>query len=148
MSRLTTVFRLSLADKCLLLETLAFLALARMAVLYLPFRWVAAVLGKPEAQTPEHDDLANLRGIRRIASMVRRTSRNVPWTSKCLDQAIAAKILLRRRGIATTVYFGVKNDESGELDAHAWLRSGTCYVTGGAHRERYTIINTFAAGRT
>ncbi len=75
--------------------------------------------------------------------MVEKVSNNVPWTSKCLDQALAAKIMLARRGIGTTVYFGVRKNERGELAAHAWLRSGSVYVTGGRIRDDFTIINTF-----
>jgi hypothetical protein len=138
------VLRLPLADMGLLLEALALLALARMAVLLLPFRWVARVLGKQEAQTPEQEVAAKDWQARRIGAMVRDTARNVLWTSKCLDQALAAKVMLARRGIATTVYFGVNVDEQGQLAAHAWLRSGTRYVTGGKIRDRYTVINTFA----
>jgi hypothetical protein len=141
---LRKVLNLPLAEKGLLLEALALLGLARMAVLLLPFRWVARLLGKQEAQTPVQEDAANVVHIRRIGTMVRKTSQNVPWTSKCLDQALAAKIMLARRGIATTVYFGVKNDANGRLEAHAWLRSGTLYVTGGSIRDRFTVINTFA----
>jgi hypothetical protein len=85
--------------------------------------------------------------IRRVGAGVLKVSRNVPWTSKCLDQAIAAKVMLSRRGISATVYFGVRNDEQGELAAHAWLRSGAVYVTGGLNRRRYTVINTFADER-
>jgi hypothetical protein len=139
--------RLPLADKCLLLEATVLLALARLAVLVLPFRWVARVLGKQEAQTPEDADSAKTVKIRRIGAQVLKASRNVPWTSKCLDQAIAAKVMLSHRGIAATVYFGVRNDEQGDLAAHAWLRSGAVYVTGGVSRDRYTVINTFADER-
>src|SRR5580765_1669996 len=100
MRKLKRVLRLSPADKGLLLEALVILALARMAVLLLPFRWVARVLGKPESQTPEERQAsANIGRIRRVSAVVNKTARNVPWTSKCLDQALAAKIMLARRGI-------------------------------------------------
>ncbi len=144
MRMLRRVLCLPLAQKGLLLEALVLLAVARLAVLLLPFRWVARVLGKQEAQTPVQADPAQALQIRQIGVMLNKTAKNVPWTSKCLDQALAARIMLARRGIASTVYFGVKNDEHGRLAAHAWLRSGTLYVTGGAIRDRFTIINTFA----
>jgi transglutaminase-like putative cysteine protease len=121
MSKVKTILRLPLAEKGLLLETLVLLALARMAVLLLPFRWLAWVLGKQQAQTPVQEDPAKALPIRLIGAMVRKASKNVPWTSNCLDQALVAKIMLSRRGIATTVYFGVKNDENGQFAAHAWL---------------------------
>jgi len=112
--------------------------------LLLPFRWVARVLGKQDSQTPVQENSAKVLQITHIGAMVRETARNVPWNSKCLDQALAARIMLARRGIASTVYFGVKNNENGQLAAHAWLRSGTLFVTGGNGRDRFTVINTFA----
>jgi hypothetical protein len=147
MHKIKRVLRLPLSQKGLLLEALVLLALARMAVLLLPFRWVARVLGKQEAHTSVQDDPAKASHIRRIGDMVCKTAKNVPWTSKCLDRAIAAKIMLARRGIPTTVYFGVNNDEKGQLAAHAWLRSGNSYVTGGEIRSRFTVINSFADER-
>jgi hypothetical protein len=147
MDKLKKFLRLPLAEKGLLLEALVLLSLARLAVVLLPFRWVARSLGKEAAQTPEEDLPAHAWRIRRIGVMVHTVAHHVPWTSKCLDQAIAAKIMLARRGIPTTVYFGVRNDEKGRLAAHAWLRSGTRYVTGGASRSRFTIINSFADAR-
>src|SRR5438105_1457097 len=134
MRKAVKVLRLPLKNQALLLETLVLLALARAAVLLLPFRWVAKVLGKEAAQTSEQADPAQAWRIRRVGIMIYKAARHVPWTSQCLDQAIAAKIMLARRGIPTTVYFGVKTDPDGQLAAHAWLRSGTYYVTGGASR--------------
>jgi hypothetical protein len=138
------VLRLSIAHKVLLFEAIALLALARLAVLLFPFRWVARVLGKQDAETPPQDNPAHALQIRRIGAIVYKTSQNVPWTSKCLDQALAAKIMLAFRRIASTIYFGVKNDEQGSLAAHAWLRSGTIYVTGGDIRDHFSIIKKFA----
>jgi len=144
MDKVIKALRLPLTQKGLLLEALVLLAVARAAVLLLPFRWVARSLGKEAAQTPVQDDPAQLRQVCRIRAMVYSVSHSVPWTSKCLDQAIAARIMLKFRRIPATVYFGVKNDEQGQLAAHAWLRSGSVYVTGGRVRHEYAIINTFA----
>jgi hypothetical protein len=141
---LKRVWRLPLAQKALLMEALVLLALARLAVLLLPFRRVARLLGRQYAQTPELHDPKQAAVVRCDAAMVGKAAKNVPWTSKCLDQALAARLMLARRGITATVYFGVKNGEQGQLEAHAWLRSGAQFVTGGENRDRFTVINTFA----
>jgi hypothetical protein len=143
---LRTVLAMPMTDKCLLLESLTMLGAARTAVVMLPFRWVATVLGKQEPTIDAGDDTAVDLNVRRVGTMVRRASKNVPWTSKCLDQAIAAKLMLARRGLPTTVYFGVRTDKNGELTAHAWLRSGSQFVTGGGNHHAFTIINTFTDG--
>lgn len=49
MRMLRRVLCLPLAQKGLLLEALVLLAVARLAVLLLPFRWVARVLGKQKS---------------------------------------------------------------------------------------------------
>jgi hypothetical protein len=58
-------------------------------------------------------------------------------------QAIAAKLMLKRRGIPSTLHLGVAKEDN-RFMAHAWLRSGSIILTGGAGRERFTIISTFA----
>ena len=144
MRTLVAALGLPWARKKLLVEALVLLALARLAVLTLPFRWVAKVLGRPGAQTPDQVDPVHAAGIRAVRAALRKVPKHVPWTSKCLDQAVAGKIMLARRGIPATVYFGVKTDDKGAIDAHAWLRSGSVYVSGGQTRDRYVVINTFA----
>ncbi len=70
--------------------------------------------------------------------------RNMPWQSKCLDQAIAAHQMLRRRGVPSTLYLGVAKEGDSALSAHAWVRCGRLLVVGGEGRHRYTVVNTFA----
>ena len=53
-----------------------------------------------------------------------------PWESKCLVRALAAQRLLCRRGLSSTLYLGCGMEE-GKMVAHAWLRFGEMYVTGG-----------------
>ena len=55
-------------------------------------------------------------------------------------------MMLRRRGLPSTLYLGVARDgEAGSgARAHAWLRSGHVVVTGGAGREQFTVVASFA----
>ena len=147
MGTLAAVIGLPRARKKLLVETVVLLSLARLAVLLLPFRWVAPLLGEEGAQTPTVGNPAHVASILAVRKALRKVPKRVPWTSKCLDQAIAGKIMLARRGIPSTVYFGVKSGDKGQIDAHAWLRSGPFYVSGGATRNRFAVINQFADDR-
>ena len=48
-------------------------------------------------------------------------------------------------GIPTTLYLGVARDPATtSVQAHAWVRCGSYYVTGGEDRERYAVVSTFA----
>jgi hypothetical protein len=108
-------------------------------VIALPFRVVAPRLGMPQAETPAmaSPDLAS----RRVAWAIAAAARRAPWRSECLEQAIAAKAMLRRRGIASTLYLGMARDP---VAAHAWLRVGDLNVTGGRDVARYSVVASFA----
>ena len=66
----------------------------------------------------------------RIARIVGKVCDKTPWESKCLVRALAAQRLLCRRGLSSTLYLGCGMEE-GKMGAHAWLRFGEMYVTGG-----------------
>lgn len=120
-------------------EALACLALARVAVIALPFRMLAPRLGVRQAETPA---IAGPHpASRRVAWAVAAAARRAPWRSECLEQAIAAKAMLRRRGIASTLYLGMARDP---VTAHAWLRVGDLNVTGGRDVTRYAVVASFA----
>lgn len=141
---------LSWGDRALVAEAAAWLALVRLAVLVLPFRVIAAGLGTHmrESAMTDHPDDVELG--RRIGWAIGAVSVRAPWRTKCLEQALAGKAMLRLRRIPNTMYLGVARAADGEspLDAHAWLRTGTLHVTGGARSERYAVLSTFAyAGR-
>jgi hypothetical protein len=120
-------------------EALAFLALARIAVVALPFRVLEPRLGVRRAETPATERLDPV--SRRVAWAIAVAARRTPWRSACLEQAIAAKAMLRRRGIASTLYLGVAKDP---FVAHAWLRVGAMNVTGGQDIGRYAVVASFA----
>jgi adenylylsulfate kinase len=82
---------------------------------------------------------------RRIAWAVQTASRYTPWKSNCLPSAIAAKYLLGRRGIASTLYLGAAFKARTELEAHAWLRCGPLHVTGGAGHLRFGTVAVFGS---
>ena len=66
----------------------------------------------------------------RIAQIVGKVCDKTPWESKCLVRALAAQRLLYRQGLSSTLYLGCGMEE-GKMVAHAWLRFGEMYVTGG-----------------
>lgn len=127
-------------DRLLLAEAVVWLALARVA-LFVPFRWLAPRLGEA-TESPIEDHAEGALGAR-VAWAVAAASRHTPWTTRCLAEAVAAKAMLRLRGVPTTLYLGTGKDERGEFSAHAWLRCGTSYVTGASSKDSYTVIAKF-----
>lgn len=89
-------------------------------------------------------------------------SRHTPWQSRCLVQAIAARWMLGRRGVPTTLHLGVtraaptdvhpeavlgglrRDERPGLMRAHAWLSCEDFVVTGGPLVSHYTLVASFA----
>jgi transglutaminase-like putative cysteine protease len=139
---------LPLARKFLLCEALASLAAARIAMACVPFRRIAAWMGTPGAESPAGATPEETRTAEAVGWAVGAMGGRVPWDGRCLAQALAASSMLRRRGVEGTVSFGVREGESAEFDAHAWLRVGALIVTGGPAHQGFKTITTFARRRS
>lgn len=77
------------------------------------------------------------------AEYVNRSCRRTPWESLCLVRALTARRLLAQKHIPCTIYLGVGKDENGKMVAHAWLRAGEFYITGG-DGSGYACVARFA----
>jgi hypothetical protein len=130
--------------KRLLWEALFALAVARIAMACVPFRSIAAWLGTPGTESPETASQSQIDSARQIGWAVGVLARRVPWDGRCLAQALAASWMLRRRSLEGTVSLGAGLDSSRQFAAHAWLRFGPCWVTGGAGHERFQTLTSFA----
>ncbi len=135
--------RCSWQDRLLLLYTLMLLGIIRLILLTVPFRYIAAYLGKHMGESP-YDDQEGNEFIRRVSWAIQVMCRYTPWESKCLVQAICGKILLRHACLQNTLYLGVTKFQGNKMVAHAWLRSGNFVVTGGGITDAFTIISKFA----
>lgn len=138
------MLRLSWADRLLLLEATFWLALARLALLTVPFRRIAPLLGTLQLESEAAVPAKTVRHANRIGWSVRTMARRTPWESACLTQAISAKAMLRRRRIHSTLYLGLAKNQSQAMKAHAWLRCGAAILTGEAGHEQFTILSSFA----
>jgi len=137
--------RLRPSDIYLFLEASLFLTLASIVRITIPLRWYAPVFGRHMEIGPEiaENDGVNCKTYA-IVKAIRRGCRYLPFECKCLVRAIASKAMLRLRDIKSTVYLGVAKNEEDKLIAHAWVRVGKMYVTGGNGENNYKIISTFA----
>lgn len=94
-------------------------------------------------ESPAEETSENYRYAYRVAYAVDRICTRTTWESKCLVRALTAKRLLKRKGIKNTLYLGCKL-EDGAMVAHAWLRVGSKYVTGG-NGEGYAVVDKYCA---
>jgi len=137
-------FRKPVSEQGLYLEAGCLLGASRLAILILPFRWIAPFLGRHMASSDENDKHGEKQTVISVARAILTMSRHLPWESKCLVQAISGKMMLGRRQIPSTLYLGVAKEENGDLNAHAWLRAGDIILLGGGGLDRFTVVSTFA----
>lgn len=125
-------------------EALCSLAMARLSLKLRPFNAVAGSLTRPVASPATSSPELSSRWVRwAVLAMAKR----LPWRSVCFDQAIAAQRMLRRRGIAAEIVYGVRRMDAG-LDAHVWLRLPTGWiVVGGEQAPLFQPIARFQPGR-
>jgi hypothetical protein len=122
-------------------EAWCLLHLAKLAILFMPFRKIASWMG--QLQVESISDLDAERTPARIEHAIRRASRFTLHESKCYDQALTAKALLGQNGIPATIYFGLAKESENQLHAHAWVRTGKSIITGKAGMEQFTVVACF-----
>lgn len=133
----------------LILPVFLLLGVARLAIIWLPFRTYARRLGKQVALEVPPSDLsaADLTRAKRIGKVVRRTAQITPWQSLCLGQALVAAVLMRTARIPYRVFFGLVPASDTQapdlLAAHAWVRTGGTNLTGGQDVGKYTVVMVF-----
>ncbi|MCX7842964.1 MAG: lasso peptide biosynthesis B2 protein, partial [Clostridia bacterium] len=127
----------------MILEAFFLTGLSRFAILFFPFRNVASVMGKPMFETSQELEAGFMEKAMEIAFILKKIPRYTPWQSKCLVQALTGQLMLRRRGISSTIYLGISKDENGGLLAHAWLRCGSVVITGDEFMSKYKQVACF-----
>ena len=118
--------------------------IARAYILFVPFNKLKKKMGKVKAESPEEVDIDIIKKAKKVSWIVTTAASHTPWESKCLVQALTAQKLLKRKGISTTIYLGVKKDRKNNMLAHAWIWCGSYYVTGGYNREGYAVVAKYA----
>ncbi len=106
------------------------------------FRHKWGILGEESSNEATIDDY---RFAKKVSYSVNQVCSKTKWESKCLVRALTAQKLLSEKGIDSTLYLGCK-EENGKMVAHAWIRCGQAYVTGGnGAAEGYAIVEKFKA---
>jgi hypothetical protein len=136
--------------RALLFEAVPRLLAARLALIFIPFPRLAGRIGtfvpptearaREMANTPSPDQT---RIAEDIGWAVTRAARYVPFRAVCLPQAMAARVMLKRRGVASVIHFGAAKGQEKPFDAHAWLDAAGVEVTGYPVTEAFTEIACF-----
>lgn len=140
----------SIKEYRLFIEAWFFLAAARILIFWIPFRKLLPLIGQQvcqeEAEIAAADRVAANDLLELIRISIHRACRRSPWRTKCFEQALSARMMLRSRGIKSIIHFGVRkciSDQKDILEAHAWLISSGVVVTGGENNSTFTIVGCF-----
>jgi len=134
MPALRRFLALKAEDRALVVEAALLLNLLRVTFRAVPFarlhawlerwsrRWIAKPRGRENLVFDE----------RRVAAAVNAVARRLPGRPTCLVEALVVEAMLRRRGGAPRLRFGVRRPDSvhKSLEAHAWVESGGRIVVG------------------
>lgn len=116
-----------------------------LAVKLIPFRILSRYVGRSFNTAPVIGSVSTeYEKPKRVGDAVRRAAAYLPWHSLCLPQAMAARLMLQRQKILSTLYMGVDKNEQGELVAHAWLNVGSNNITGAGNTRDYVVIAAFS----
>ena len=133
------------AEKALIPVAFALLGASRAALLVVPFRRIAPLLGE-DLGTAAVVPLAGEREVARaraVARAVETAARYAPWQSRCLARAMTARVLLGGAGVPYALFLGVARADDADLRAHAWVCAGPVGVTGGRPFGRFAVVGTF-----
>ncbi len=99
---------------------------------------------------PGTDPVTGRAEAEEIGHVVEVVARCLPFRALCLQQAIAVRRMLTRRGIPAVVYLGVARDRADRAKAdlgqaaHAWVAVGSRVISGDGVLEKYAIVARFA----
>jgi hypothetical protein len=127
---------LSVVDRRLIVEAALLLFIVSIGLRLCRFQrlrnilaWLGGLSGQPDKQSVVPvSHIAD-----RIAWAITAIAKDWPRSMTCLVRALAAESMLRRRGIASDLRFGVRNEGDGAdpFSAHAWLECDGLAVMGG-----------------
>ena len=128
--------RLNGAQKRLLIQAVALLALASAGMALLPFRrairFGCVARGARQAAIGE------------VVWAVEAAARRVPWRAMCIEKGLVVQRLLRSRGVDAILHYGARHHrDTRKLEAHVWVTVGGSAVMGGGEASEFAVIATY-----
>lgn len=129
------------AERALVLRALILLPLVAAGRRALSFRRLRDLLARLiPLSAPPRPEASAISAARRTAELVAAVAGGLPFQLNCLERSLVLWALLRARGIAGDLCFGVRREDD-RLDVHAWVECGTVVLNDRADiGQRYTVI--------
>ncbi len=145
-------FRRGPVEILLAAEALALLVFFRVCLVVVPVYWIIRTITRgpavelPDDEAPEQDDAQHaaealtVETARRVRWAVEAVARHLPIAFVCFPQTLAGYTMLRRRGVSSTMVYGVARSPVNKLTAHTWLMVGDKVVLGGEGSAQFTPV--------
>jgi hypothetical protein len=132
--------------KGLVFKALFYAMQVRFMMLFVKFKRYEKRLGTRGKKDDSAISEDQMKVVMKVKSAVIGVSKYTPWESKCMVQAVAAKWLLEKYNIPSTIYFGIMKDpeNNAELKAHAWLIVGEYVMTGREGHKAFKVVNFYS----
>lgn len=137
---------LTVGEALALAEAMLLLMLAAPALRLLPLRLIGRVASLP-IRAGIADAAIRRRIVRMVVLAVERSAKRSPLRALCFEQGLVAQLMLRRRGVDSTLFYGVAPVPDGGIEAHVWVVVGTVDVAGGEAARTFAPLASFPAGR-
>jgi len=132
------VFTIGSTNRKLFFEAWFVSFFTRIMLIILPFKQYSKKLGE-RSKIAKTENNINSQLVSELTHAIKRAVKYSLWRNKCLEQAITAKKMLKKRNIKSTIFFGVRKPGD-NLEAHAWLKVGDTFVVGERNHETFTVV--------
>ncbi|MGC2402747.1 MAG: lasso peptide biosynthesis B2 protein [Acidobacteriaceae bacterium] len=129
-------------DIGLAIEAGCMLTFFRIALNFLPVQKLTAWMSRGNTQRAWVTQETAAQTMRRIEWSIDAVVRHAPLTFVCFPQCLAAYFMLRRRHIASKLFYGVAR-EANQLKAHTWVKVGDRTIVGGDVESHFTVLTVF-----
>jgi hypothetical protein len=130
------------ADIGIAIEAGCMLAFFRVALNFLPVQKLSAWMSRGNGERVWVAQETAAPTLRRIEWSIDAVVRHFPMTFVCFPQCLAAYFMLRRRHIASRLFYGVARDAD-QLKAHTWVKVGERTIVGGDVESDFTVLTVF-----
>jgi len=140
-----TFINLDFKTKLMFFRAFVLCGYYRFAMLFVPFSKLAIKMGELGLESSDLYDETLTPYIIKVRRIVILASRNTPWESLCMVQALTVQKFLNKKKIDSTIYFGLSKDENNNPIAHAWIKHGGKIVVGEKGMERFAVVAKFGS---
>lgn len=133
---------LTFSDATMLMEAASMLMFFRIALRFFSVQRLTTWMAHDEpASRMGHDDEKG-QTLRQVEWAIGAIARHAPFSFVCFPQSLTAYFMLRRRHIASRLFYGVAR-ETQQLKAHTWIKVGDRTVVGGEAESQFTVLAIF-----